>query len=289
MQRLRCYRVSETGRLHPLHKDPVQSGELPAQALLSHVATTGRAFLEGSSAAGPLLQALAEAGASRPVWVMPVRDGNRCIGVISAEGMGRANETQLQSVADFIEPIWLHVHHQDQLRTARQTDRGSGLINRTDFLASFKEVLDQCYHLHEPVVVVVVCLEGLRGLDDASQWARRDELVEAVGQTMAASLRKDDLIGRFSDSQFVALLRRLDVPLGELICRKMLSSIAKVIGQAELGTWVTPRAGLSGSGFAKPPAETLLQHAISALQKARTQDVLLAAELPENPKGARPA
>jgi GGDEF domain-containing protein len=154
------------------------------------------------------------------------------------------------------------------------------LINRTDFLATLRTTLDQSYKHHEPVVLMVVCLEGLRGLDDASEWAKRDALVEAVGQTIAAGIRKDDVVGRFSDSQFVALLRRLDVPLAELICRKLLSSIAKAICDFELGKWITPRAGLSGSGFSKPEAEALLREAITGLQQARTKDLLLVSTSP---------
>ena len=189
-----------------------------------------------------------------------------------------ADEERVQRATDLIQQLWLHVHHLDLLRMARQTDRGSGLINRTDFLPTLKLTLNQCYKLHEPAVVMVVCIEGLRGLDDASQWARRDELVEKVGQAIANGIRKDDIVGRFSDSQFVALLRRLDTPLAELICHKLMSSIAKVISDFELATWVTPRAGLSGTGFAQVATEDLLRHAINALAKARTQDVLIVSE-----------
>lgn len=288
LQRLRCYRVSQKGQLFPLSNEHQgESVEAPADPLLSHMVTTGRRFLAGSSAAGPLIQELVTAAQTRVVWGVPVRDRHASIGLITAEARnGDCAESHLQSVADFVEECWLHVHHLDLLRIARQTDRGSGLINRTDFLASLKDTLEQCYKAHEPVVLMVVCLEGLRGLDDASQWAKRDALIEVVGQTIANGIRKDDMVGRFSDSQFVALLRRLDAPLAELICRKLLGSIAKVISDFELDTWITPRAGLTGSGFARPEAESLLRHAISALQKARTQDLLLISELQEEPKGA---
>lgn len=291
VQRLRCYRVSETGEFFPLSNEhQTKAIETPSKDLLRNAVTTGRRYLAGSAAAGPLMQQLAQAGTLPVAWVVPIRDRNVTIGLMTAESLGHCTrEGELQSVADFVEELWLHVHHVDLLRTARQTDRGSGLINRTDFLASLRATLDECYKLHEPVVLMVVCLEGLRGLDDASQWEKRDALVEAVGQTIAAGIRKDDMVGRFSDAQFVALLRRLDVPLAELICRKLLSSMAKVICDFELGKWITPRAGLAGSGFSKPDAEVLLRNAIAGLQQARTQDLLLVSQAAEKPKGASPA
>lgn len=288
VHRVRCYRVAETGEIYPLSGEhQVKPAEIPSKDLLRHTITTGRRYVSGSAAAGPLIQQLAQAGTNSIAWAVPIRDRNVTIGLMTSETLGHCSrESELEAVADFIEELWLHVHHLDLLRTARQTDRGSGLINRTDFLATLRTTLDQSYKHHEPVVLMVVCLEGLRGLDDASEWAKRDALVEAVGQTIAAGIRKDDVVGRFSDSQFVALLRRLDVPLAELICRKLLSSIAKAICDFELGKWITPRAGLSGSGFSKPEAEALLREAITGLQQARTKDLSLVSHTAEKPKGA---
>lgn len=280
VQRLRCYRVSQQGQLFALGRDDQKTAVNAAESrLLAHVITTGRRFVAGTASAGPLIQELA-ADAGKPIaWAVPIREQQATIGLITAESVHPGvRESQLQGVGDLVEQFWLHVHHLDLLRMARQTDRGSGLINRTEFLGFLKKTLEACYKAHEPVVVMVVCLEGLRGLDDASQWSKRDDLIEAVGQTIAAGIRKDDMVGRFSDAQFIALLRRLDVPLAELICRKLLGSIAKVISEFELATWVTPRAGLTGSGFGRPDAEEMLRHAISALQKARSQDLLLVSE-----------
>ncbi len=278
MHRLRCYRVGAEGQLFAMaHESNTEEVESPSKDLLTHVLTTGRRFLANAASSGPLVQVLAESGNVPLAWAVPIRDGNVTVGLITAESVDdpTPSEAYLEAVADLIEQLWLHVHHLESLRLARQTDRGSGLINRTDFMPALRATLEECYRLHEPVVVMIVCLEGLRGLDDASEWAKRDELVEKVGQTIAAGLRKDDIVGRFSDAQFVALLRRLDIPLAELICRKLLSNIARVICDFELTAWVTPRAGLSGSGFTKVPVEELLSRSISALGTARGQDMLL--------------
>ncbi|MBI4581246.1 MAG: diguanylate cyclase [Planctomycetes bacterium] len=283
MQRLRCYRVADNGQLYPLSSEhPNEAIEPPSRELLDHVLMTGRRFVSQAASTAPLVQTLADSAEVPLVWAVPIRDGNVPIGLVTAQtpADGIFHEERLQTAADLVEELWLHVHHVDSLRRARQTDRGSGLINRTDFLPAFKTTLEQCYKLREPVVVMVVCLEGLRGLDDASRWAKRDELIERVGHTIASGLRRDDLVGRFSDAQFVAMLRRLDIPLAELIGRKLLGSIAKEIADFGLTSWVTPRGGLSGSGFKQVPAETLLKHATSALHQARTQDLLLISEPP---------
>lgn len=277
-QRVRCYRVSADGSLQRMSGEPGKETVLPPDDLLSHVVTLGRRYLAGAAVTGPFVEQLAENGPVRLAWAVPIRDGSLSIGLITAESFsGSPDESQLHFAADLIEELWRHVYHVDLLRIARLTDRGSGVINRTDFLGSLNSVLEQAYGSHEPVVVLVICLEGLRGLDDASEWQRRDELVEQVGQVIASGIRKDDVVGRFTDAQFVVLLRRLDVALAELICRKLMSTLARVISESELARWITPRAGLSASGFEHTPAEVLLRHAIAALQEARTQDILLVA------------
>lgn len=283
LRHLRCYRVGSDGRLYALSRDAQDENIQPtSNDLLTHVITTGQPYFAGSAACGPLIQQLATASPTSLVWAVPIRDQGVTVGLMTAGGMGDppATDDRVRQAADLVQLLWLHIHHLDLLRAARQTDRGSGLINRTDFLPSLKATLQQCYKLHEPVVIMVVCLEGLRRLDDASQWARRDELIEKVGQAISQGLRKDDMVGRFSDAQFVALMRRLDTPLAELICRKLMSNIAKVICDFELTAWITPRAGLCGSGFVQASAEDLLARSIAALAKARTQDLLLVSESP---------
>lgn len=288
MKRLRCYRVGAEGRLYPLNQEAsAEPVEPVSRDLLNHVVLTGRRYAAHLPTVGPLVQQLAETGQSAIAWALPIRDGNVTIGLVTAEVMldPPLGEDFLEAVGDFVEQTWLHVQHLDELRSARQTDRASGLINRTDFLPAVRTTLEQSYRLHEPVVVMVVCLEGLRSLDDASQWGKRDELIVQVGQAIAGGLRKDDLVGRFSDSQFVAVLRRLDIPLAELICRKLLGNLSALVEGFDLGSPVAARAGLSGSGFADPSAETLLKHAMSALNRARTEGIPLLSELPEDPEG----
>ena len=55
-----------------------------------------------------------------------------------------------------------------------------------------------------------------------------------IGLYMRRKLRSDDLVGRFSDDRFVAVLRRLDISLGTLIARKLLSAAREGIASQPL-------------------------------------------------------
>jgi GGDEF domain-containing protein len=174
----------------------------------------------------------------------------------------------------------MHVACLDQLRTAEKIDKASGLLIRSDFFRVATHALADSYAENEPVVVVVLALEGLRRLDDIGHWRERDTLVETIGLLIRRRMRTDDIIGRFSDDRFVLLLRRLDVSLGRLIATKIQDTARVQIAQlGGVGTSVRVRAGLTGSGFHKPPFETLLVSAFEAVDVARKQGVTLHCDL----------
>ena len=150
--------------------------------------------------------------------------------------------------------------------------------------------LTASYAENEPVVSVVLALEGLRRLDDVGRWGDRDKLVENIGQVINRRIRTDDVIGRFSDDRFVLLLRRLDSGLGRLIASKIQAAVRTEIAKlGELGAGLRVRIGLTGSGFAKEPLESLLARAFDAVDHARKQGVELYTDLAGSPAEHAPA
>ena len=72
-----------------------------------------------------------------------------------------------------------------------------------------------------------------------------------------------------SDDRFVAVLRRLDIGLGELIARKILDSVREAMGAdgTNLPATVAVRCGLAADSHCT--FESLLGRASDALQQAR--------------------
>jgi len=99
-----------------------------------------------------------------------------------------------------------------------------------------------------------------------------------TGQAVRSALRRDDLVGRFSDALFVAVLRRLDVPLAELITQNLVKNVEQAIAQMDTRHLLTLRAGLSGSGLQAVPADALLRAAFAALEVARSEQRPLATD-----------
>jgi len=285
-RRIRCYRVDPSGDLFPLNSTSLtEATSLDSLgSLLQHVVTLGRRFVACSPATGELIRTLADDSAESYAWIVPIRGRDRVLGLVTVgqfEG-GFAAEDRLQLAADLIEQFWQHIHDAHELHLARLTDHATGVLNRVEFLSVIGETVQRCYADHEPVVVLALGIEGIRSLDDAGRWQARDQVIEAVGHTIRTKLRHDDLVGRFSDDRFVALLRRLDVALAELISRKLLEATRDHIGELASDYTLTIRGGLAASGPQKVPADDLLLQAFAMLAEARKQEQPLLAEAPKS-------
>ncbi len=251
-------------------------GPSSREGVLGHVATTGREFLAADPATAPLLQNLAAQGDEAWTCVWPVRSARATIGVLAVHDLrdpAILTSEVRAGVGQIVALCWRHLACLEQLRTARRTDPPSGGLTRQDFFVAAEHALTQSYAENEPVVLVVLALEGLRRLDDAGLWRERDALVKRLGGVFDGRIRSDDLVGRFSDDRFVVLLRRLDEGLGRLIAEKLLTAANEcAVGLENAQGQVRVRVGLAGSGLVHPGAPglgTLLEAAFDAVERAR--------------------
>lgn len=287
--RVRCYHVrpgSDTLQtIAQTRAAPPAAGPSLRAGVLGHVATSGQEFVAGDPAHGELVEHLAAASDERWTWVWPVRDGRVTVGVLAVGNLrdpGVLTADIRQTVGRLVSLCWLHVACLEQLRIARRTDRGSGVLTRGDFFTLAGHALADSYRESEPVVMAVLALEGLRRLDDAGRWHDRDALVKRVGGLVARRVRSDDLVGRFADDRFVVLLRRLDSGLGRLIAEKLLAGAGECVEQlAGVRGHVRLRVGLAGSGLGRPGLEELLVGAFRAVERARRADVAIRSDLEE--------
>lgn len=282
--RIRCYHFGVDGRLCPLNgTDAGDSVIRTMDGVLAHVLATGQRFAAASAANGPMLQQMAAEATAPVAWAVPIREQDKSIGLITVETFeqDQVKAKRLDLAADLIEQFWRHLHEADDLRVARLTDSASGVLNRLEFLSVLNETVESSYELYEPVVILTLSVEGIRRLDDAGKWDQRNEVIELVGHMIHDRLRQDDVVGRFSDELFVAILRRLDVPLAELIARKLIDAIEEPLGKSAIEHSLAIRVGLAGSGWGHDPGQELLTKSLDALKGARTERVQIGVRSPD--------
>ena len=277
--RVRCYRtLPGCGALVPLGR-ALREDEPPVAAieddLLLHVASTGREYYALDPAQGPLIRDLASRSSATWTWVWPVTIERVVHGVIALHDLPDPTvlspevRTTVRQVVTF---CWWHVTCAEQLAVARRTDPATGGLTRQDFQIAAERVLAKSYAENEPVVLVALTTEGLRGLDDTGRWRERDALLTRLGRALARRTRSDDLIGRFSDDRFVILLRRLDRTLGRLIAEKLLAAAQECATEVgALDERIRFRAGLASSHPGRLSLAELLAAAFTAAEQARQE------------------
>ena len=288
--RVRCYHVPPgSQQLRSLSQSDSSAADIDQAApdvVLGQVAATGREFVAGEPLDGELPDRPASGTGEDWDWVWPVRAADsrgQTVGLVAVGKLPSGtplDRDRCQTIGPLITLFWEHARAVRRLCIAERIDKGSGVLTRFDFFEIAGRALADSYQHHEPVVVAVLALEGLRGLDDVGLWRQRDALVGALGRLLVRRARTDDVVGRFSDDRFVVLLRRLDGGLGRLIAEKVVASAQDHIAQLEDAPGpVRVRAGLAASGFEQPSLEILLAGAAEAVEQARSQDVPLCSEL----------
>ena len=290
-RRVRSFRIVDGSdklvSLSGLPDDVFWSGKSP-HGLIDHVIATGRRYMRGFAGNGELVEQLATHWSAErdvagsdvilpklPDVLIPVQDDGHTIGLLVIGEVAddtRADAALMQAVGHLIEMFWRYIHQANELAVSNRTDKASGVLNRQDFTTRAEHALAESINESEPVVVLALSVEGVRRLDDGGEWDLRDWLMRQIGVHMRRKLRTDDLVGRFSDDRFVAVLRRLDVGLGRLIAAKLLDAAREgLAGQPLVHETISLRCGLSEGK--SDPFEDVLVRAFAALQNARSNKV----------------
>lgn len=287
-RRVRCFHAAEDGcRLTSLTTQLAEPlwppGGLPG--LIVHVLSSGQAYFRGGRANGASVDRLADdwstviaqtPGLKSPVpqWITPIRTNGRPAGLVlvgELPATAPADESHLATLSGLLMVFWRHVAQTEALALAASTDQPSGVLTWGDLAARGQRVVADSLREGEPVVVLALALEGVRRLDDHGRWALRDALMRQTGGHMRAKLRSDDLVGRYSEDRFVAVLRRLDLALGQMIARKVLTTVEGVLeGQPILAELVRARCGLSDLG--PDGFEGAIARCFEALRQARLEN-----------------
>ncbi len=253
------------------------------QGVVGHVATSGRSYVVGDPNQGELVKRLADESDEELAWCFAITQGQYRIGLVR---VGRlldgesVDPSRLATAERLVSLFWLTLGEVRRSEVARSRDPASGLLTREPFLVAADRVLAAAYAHNEPVAVAVFGLEGMRNMCDRGDWVLADKLISEASAFLLERVRAEDCIGRFDDSRFVLLLRRVDSALGRLIAEQLLTKLSDLCGDEQRWSGShTVRCGLVGSGTDQPALADLVSRAVTKCSDARRAGVRMACDL----------
>src|SRR6185503_8994077 len=165
----------------------------------------------------------------------------------------------------------LHLHSPMTIGcpTCTHFDSLTGLPNRRFFLERLEQVIAEARAQRFDVAVLALDVDRLRKVNVSLGHDAGDKILEMVAFRLQQSLRHHDTVARSAGDEFLILFPQLAWSNVEIVARKLLAAIAQPFEIDECVLNITATIGISvfpGDGL---DAESLVQHAATALDRAK--------------------
>lgn len=153
-------------------------------------------------------------------------------------------------------------------KTAASMDPMTGLLNRRGFSEATARLMEREADAGRPITVIIFDIDHFKSVNDRFGHATGDEVLKLFSETVVASLRATDLIGRVGGEEFAALLPcGLDeAMLAAERVREAFQNSGVAIDDEPLATTVS--IGIAG-GPAHTELDVLMASADTALYQAK--------------------
>lgn len=117
-----------------------------------------------------------------------------------------------------------------ELRLQEQAnhDELTGLANRRRFDQELESFLALGRRYERPGALVILDLDGFKAVNDTRGHPAGDRLLVAVGETLTARVRVNDLVARLGGDEFGVLLREVDAESAERIAADLVAGLGRL-------------------------------------------------------------
>ncbi len=175
----------------------------------------------------------------------------------------------VQDVTDTVENARVLEAARRAAERVANTDMLTGLPNRRHTLAFLDQALRRTKQDDAPLAVAIFDIDHFKQINDLHGHAVGDEVIRQVGQRAKASLRGDDMVGRYGGEEFVCILQGRSAIAAEMVAERVRKAV-----QTETDSGDLPGATVS-IGLAiyagEASIEELLQRADKALYAAKRE------------------
>ncbi|BDI19919.1 hypothetical protein ANSO36C_57210 [Nostoc cf. commune SO-36] len=182
----------------------------------------------------------------------------------------RHEESTLLTMAASIISTQQRQQVEEKIRYQALHDVLTGLPNRLLFNELLSKTLPNATRKGESLAVIFLDLDRFKVINDTLGHTLGDQLLQNVAQRLKDSLRGGDTIARWGGDEFTILLPRVnDIQEVTQVAQRMLQALEDAFHLQGHELYVTASLGIALLDQNSPDAETLIQHADTALYYAK--------------------
>ncbi|MFF2053495.1 diguanylate cyclase [Leifsonia sp. NPDC058194] len=180
---------------------------------------------------GDLAAALEQARVAE-LTITPLLDGAQVIGAITcffgrARGLDGLQTDLHYALARQAAQVLRRIRLQAQLEAYALHDPLTGLANRTLLRTCLSDALDTAIEAHTPIALVFVDLDGFKEINDEFDHQVGDAVLREVASRLNATIRQDDVVGRFGGDEFLIVCEGADESAAEAIAERVREAIRR--------------------------------------------------------------
>ncbi|MFF5078879.1 diguanylate cyclase domain-containing protein [Actinoplanes sp. NPDC000266] len=210
---------------------------------------------------------------SRPYTLMPLRNGDRFLGVLSVSAFGELPSEVFQALQALRTQVSLALA--SVALTAELTERAlhdplTGLANRALLRERLTMALARSRRSGRPVGTLLLDLNGFKQVNDVHGHSTGDDLLKAVADRLRGCVRAEDVVGRLGGDEFVIIAEDLRSARDAMvIAERVVAALNETVpvGRRQLSTPASVGIALSHSDINDP--DELLRMADTAMYAAK--------------------
>lgn len=154
-----------------------------------------------------------------------------------------------------------------RLAELSRTDGLTGLSNRLHLEEHLTAAVSASRRHCHPLSVLFIDIDSFKQINDAHGYEVGDEVLRAVADRLRATIRTEDVIGRWGGEEFVVILPSTDLTGAATSAERLRDALDRTaIAAADLDVHVTVSVGCASGGA--EPAD-LIRQASRALRQAK--------------------
>ncbi len=215
---------------------------------------------------------LSQMGA-RTLLMLPLTAAGRTVGLVELYWLTghksiRPSELEvLRTMANQAATVLENARLVEQLRKAADIDQLTGVHNHRYLQERLKQECARSARSHTPIAVLMIDLDGFKGINDRYGHADGDRVLHAVAMGLKLAVRANDIVARYGGDEFVVLMPDTDEAQARQVAQRIVSGVRRVRHEMTEGAQesIAASAGLALYPRDGQTPQKLLQSADAAM------------------------